>query len=177
MKIQHIILLLFFIGSCIANAQTNSTPNVAGHAKRPNIYDESADGSKQIAEALETATKEHKHVLLMFGANDCGHCHLLHAFFETDKKIAEVLKSKYLVVMIDVQTNTPNTGKIENWHNGLLLIKYSPVYKGVPFVVILDANGKLLTTQDAGNWGEVPCEGDDYSHDKGMAFLKEWAPK
>src|SRR5437868_6799953 len=102
----------------------------------------------------------------MFGANDCGHCHLLHAFFETDKKIAEVLKSKYLVVMIDVQTNTPNTGKIEDWHNGLLLLKYSPVYKGVPFVVILDANGKLLTTRDGGKWGVVDDEGDeDYSHD------------
>jgi thioredoxin-related protein len=175
MKLRHTITLLFVIGSCIASAQTHSVTNVSAHAKRPNLYDESADGAKQIADALETATKEHKHVLLMFGANSCGHCHLLHAFFERDKKVADFLKSNYLVVMIDVNTNPPNTGKIENWHNGLLLKNDSPIYKGVPFVVILDATGNLLTTQNTGNWGEIVGEG--YSHDKVMATLKERAPK
>ena len=173
-KLQHILPLSFVIGSCIASAQTNSTPNIAVHAKRPNIYDESADGAKQIAESVERATKEHKHILLMFGANNCGHCHSLHAFFETDKNIADVLKRNYLVVMIDVKTDTPNTGKIENWHNGLLLKKYSPVYQGVPFIVILDAIGKQLTTQDTGNWSG---EDDQYSHDIVMAFLKERPPQ
>jgi thioredoxin-related protein len=178
MKIQHIIPLLFFAGCSIVGAQAVSTTNATLNVKRPSLYDESADGSKQIAEALATATKEHKHVLLIFGANNCGWCHRLHTFFETDKNVADVLKSDYVVALIDMKTDwhTPNTGKIEDWHNGLLLIKYSPVYQGVPFIVVLDADGKPLTTQDTGNTGKLE-EGDHYSHDKVMAFLKEWAPK
>ena len=72
MKIQHIIPLLFFAGCSIVGAQAISTTNATLNATQPSLYDESADGSKQIAEALETATKEHKHVLLIFGANNCG---------------------------------------------------------------------------------------------------------
>ncbi len=174
MRIHHIVPLLFIIGCSIAGAQMNSTTNGAFLATRPSLYDESADGSKQIAGALLTAATEHKHVLLMFGANDCGWCHVLHRFFQTDTNVAAELHHDFVVVMIDVKTDTPNTGRIENWHNGLLLTKYSPIYQGVPFIVVLDTHGKQLTTQDDGNTGNLE-EGKNYSHDKVMAFLKKWA--
>src|ERR1700734_1946040 len=67
----------------------------------PNIYDESANGAKQISDALLIAKKEHKHILLDFGANWCIWCHRLHTLFETNKEVAEELKSAYVVVMID----------------------------------------------------------------------------
>jgi len=173
MKIRLIIPLLFFAGCSIVSAQMNPATNVTLHATRPIIYDESADGSKQIAEALATATKEHKRVFLIFGANNCGWCHILHNFFQTDTNAAAVLHHEFVVAMIDVKTDT--SGKIENWHNGFLLKKYSPIYQGVPFIVILDADGKQLTTEDSGNTGKLE-EGDHYSHDKVMTYLKEWAP-
>lgn len=131
---------------------------------RPNIYDESADGSKQIADALDNATKEHKRILLQFGANWCGWCHKLHHVFETDKSIAEELKSDYVVVMIDV-----NKG-----HNNDIDTKYGhPTRFGLPAIVVLDADGKQLITQDTGKLEE----GDHHSPVKVMVFLKEWAPK
>ncbi len=141
MKIQYIIPLLFVVGTCIASAQTNSTTNATVHANRPSIYDESADGSKQIAEALATAAKEHKRVLLMFGANWCGWCHKLHTLFETDQNISDVLKANFVVVMIDV-----NKG-----HNSAVDASYgNPTQHGLPVIVILDADGKQLTTEDTG---------------------------
>jgi thioredoxin-related protein len=51
---------------------------------RPAIYDEKADGARQIATALKTAQKEGRRVLLVFGANWCGWCHKLHKLFATD---------------------------------------------------------------------------------------------
>jgi len=167
MKIQHIIPLLFFAGCSIVGAQTDSTTNATTNAARTSL-----------AEALSTATAEHKHVLLIFGANCCGWCHRLHSFIQTDTNVATELRSSFVVVLIDTKTDwrTPNTGKIENWHNGLLLTKYSPVYQGEPFLVVLDAEGKQLTTQDDGNTGKLE-EGKNYSHDKVMAFLTKWAPK
>lgn len=136
----------------------------ASKSTRPKIYDESADGSKQITDALALAKKEKKNVLLQFGANWCGWCHRLHKLFETDKGIAEKLKSDFVVVMIDV-----NEG-----HNEAVNKKYGePTKFGLPVLVVLDPEGKLLTTQDTGNLEE----GDHHDPKKVMAFLKEWGPK
>lgn len=131
---------------------------------RPNIYDESADGSTQISDALVIARREGKNVFLQFGANWCGWCHKLHALFENDKGIAEKLKSGYVVVMIDVNKE----------HNKDVDAKYGhPMRFGLPVIVVLDAEGKQLTTK---NSGELEA-GDHHNPEKVMAFLKDWAPK
>jgi len=135
-------------------------PSVA----KPAIYDESADGSKQIAEALALAGRDSRRVLLQFGANWCPWCHKLHSLFETDQDIAARLKSDYVVVLIDV-----NKG-----HNGQVDAKYGhPTRLGLPVVVILDADGKQLTTK---NTGELE-EGNHHSPAKVLAFLDKWSPK
>ena len=45
------------------------------------IYDTQADGRTQIDAALKLAKRDHKRVLVMFGANWCGWCHRLHGVF------------------------------------------------------------------------------------------------
>src|SRR5881409_1431195 len=82
----------------------------APKSARPNIYDESLDGSKQITDALATAKKENKRVLLQFGANWCGWCHRLHKLFETDTRIKDKLHADYVVALIDV--NKSHNGDI-----------------------------------------------------------------
>lgn len=131
---------------------------------KPSLYDESANGLKQIADALVIAKKENKHVLLQFGANWCGWCHRLHKFFESDKDIAGTLKNGFVVVLIDVNQE----------HNQDVDTKYGhPTRFGLPVIVVLDADGKPLTTQDTGKLEE----GDHHSPEKVMTFLKEWSPK
>jgi thiol-disulfide isomerase/thioredoxin len=131
--------------------------------KQPHIYDESADGAKQIADALVQARKEHKQVLLQFGANWCLPCHHLHKLFETDKTIAQELRNHYVVVMIDV-----NKG-----HNKDIVTKYDPIRSGIPAIAVLDSEGKRLTVQDTG----TPQDDDNHSPEKILTFLKEWSPK
>jgi len=131
---------------------------------RPKIYDESLDGSKQIADALTTAKKKNQRVLLQFGANWCNWCHLLHKLFATDKAIMERLKADYVVVLIDVNQA----------HNKDIDTKYgNPTRFGLPVLVILDADGKQLTTK---NTAELE-QGRQHDPDKVLAFLKQWAPK
>ena len=130
----------------------------------PPIYDESADGTKQIADALALAGKDGKRVLLQFGANWCPWCHKLHSLFKTDKDIAARLKSDYVVVLIDV-----NKGR-----NGDVDAKYGhPTRLGLPVLVVLDADGKQLTTKDSGELEE----GNHHSPVKVLAFLDKWSPK
>ena len=144
----------------IKSAQKNSNP---GGQTRAKIYDESLDGSRQITDALAIARKERKHVLLQFGANWCSWCQKLHKLFQTDKSVAKKLKRDYVVVMIDMN----------NGHNKDLNKKYgNPTRFGLPAIVVLDTDGKQLTTQDTGQLEE----GDHHSLEKVMAFLKEWSP-
>ena len=131
---------------------------------RPAIYDEKADGGKQIADALAVAKKDNKRVLLQFGANWCGWCHKLHKLCESDADIAAKLKSAYVVVLVDVN----------NGHNEDINKRYNnPTRFGLPVIVVLDADGKALTTK---NTGELE-EGDHHDPKKVVAFLNEWAGK
>ena len=135
---------------------------------RSPIYDTKADGAAQIAAALATAKREHKHVLLQFGANWCGWCHRLHTLFQTDKDVAAFLKSNFVLVLVDVD-------KVEGKpHNTSTNEKYgNPCRLGLPALVVLDADGKQLTTQDSGQLEK----GDHHDPALVLKFLKAWATK
>jgi len=134
---------------------------------RQPIYDTKADGAKQIADALATAKREHKDVLLQFGANWCGWCHKLHNLFRSDKDIAAFLQANYVLVLVDVD-------KVDGKpHNTEINERYgNPCRFGLPALVVLDADGKQLTTQDSGKLEE----GDHHDPAKVLAFLKQWSP-
>lgn len=131
---------------------------------RPAIYDEMADGAKQIAAALVEAKKENRRVLLQFGANWCGWCHRLHGLFQTNAPIVAKLKEAYVVVLVDVNKE----------HNADINLKYgNPTQHGLPVIVVLDADGTPLTTQDTAKLEE----GDHHDPAKVLAFLNQWAGK
>jgi thiol:disulfide interchange protein len=133
----------------------------------PDIYDVRADGSAEIASALARAAAENKRVLLDFGANWCIWCHRLHSTFENDPGVSRALERGFIVVMVDV-----NTRKGEK-RNAAVNQRYgNPIVHGIPVLVVLDAEGKQLTTKDSGELEE----GDGHSPAKIMAFLAEWAP-
>ena len=163
MKLASLSALAF----CVLSVLTIASPETlaaadAPQGSRPNIYDESLDGTKQVADALAVAKKENKRVLIQFGANWCGWCHKLHRLFNTDKEVNEELRAKYLLILVDVN----------NGHNEELVKKYGADRMGLPSLVVLDSSGKHLTTKDTGQLEE----GDHHSPAKVMQFLKQWAP-
>ncbi len=155
--LSRALVLATFVGLPVIAA------DAPGHASRPAIYDEQANGARQIAEALTVAKKEGKRVLLQFGANWCGWCHRLHKLFQTDEKIAARLKESYVVVLVDV--NKGLNAEVDQ--------KYGhPTQHGLSVIVILDADGKALITQDTGKLEE----GDHHDPGKVLAFLNLWKP-
>lgn len=132
----------------------------------PDIYDPKADGSALIAAALDQAKLEHKQVILDFGANWCPWCRRLHGLFEGNPQVAAALKKGYVVVMIDV--NTRNGVK----RNAQVNLRYgNPVHYGLPVLMVLNAKGETVTTQDSGELEE----GQGHSPAKVLAFLDKWA--
>src|SRR6478672_10750693 len=140
-----VVLIVLFVSMASASfaAEHASKPN------RPAIYDRTADGNQQIEEALKKAKAENKNVLLQFGANWCGWCHRLHGLFKDNAEIATILKDNYVVVLIDadqVEGKPHNQDVVQRYGN--------PTQFGLPVLVVLDSNGKQLTTQDTGKLEE-----------------------
>ena len=135
----------------------------------PDIYDREADGTALIAAALTQARAEHKHVLLDLGANWCVWCHRLHHTLHTDAAVARALNDDYVLVLVDVNHRDGNK------RNDAVNDRYGkPMDQGLPVLVVLDADGRQLTTQETG-----ALEDGKSAHDpaKVMAFLRQWAPK
>lgn len=138
---------------------------VAIHAETPrdSIYNESANSAEEIASALTVAKQDHKRVLLQFGANWCPWCHKLHRLFDSDPAIKAELAANFVVVMVDV-----NKG-----HNNEVDVRYGqPTKQGLPVLVVLDADGTQLTTQETG----ALESGQGHDPARVLAFLKQWAP-
>ena len=134
----------------------------------PDIYDTKADGKAQVSAALERAAAANKHVIVVFGANWCIWCRRLHQTFAENPKVAAALRANYEVVDIDVNTRNGTA------RNADLDARYGkPTQHGLPVIVVLDAKGKQLTTQDTG----ALEEGDHHSPAKILPFLERWQPK
>lgn len=139
-------------------------------AQREPIYDEAANAREQIAEALASAKSENRRVLIQWGANWCGWCHLLHELCTKNNDLRRKLLFEYDVVLID----------IGRWDKNIdLAAKYGADLKanGVPFLTVLDAEGNVLANQETGSL-EKETEGKPgHDPEKVMAFLdKHQAP-
>ena len=134
----------------------------------PDIYDTLADGRAQITTALSQARADHKRVLVELGANWCIWCRRLSHTFEADPAVARVLNANFVLVLVDVNHRD---GK---HRNDAVNDRYgNPVAQGLPVLVVLDAEGHQLTTQETG-----ALEDGKSAHDpqKVIAFLQRWAP-
>ena len=128
------------------------------------IYDEAADARASIEAALARAKKENKRVLLVFGANWCGWCRKLAEVFHGDKEIAWTLLYEYEEVRVDV-------GRFDK--NGALAADLGAAVteNGIPFLTVLDAEGKPLVNQETSSLEAGPA----HDPSKVRAFLEKWA--
>jgi uncharacterized protein (TIGR03067 family) len=133
-------------------------------AKKP-VYDDKADGKAQIDAALASAKRENRRVLIQWGGNWCHWCLLLHDRFQKDRDLAKELRYEYDVVYLDI-------GKMDKHLD--LLKKYEVDLKknGVPFLTVLDADGKVLANQPTDPF-ETKSEKGENEHDpkKLLEFL------
>lgn len=138
-----------------------TTPPVE-RKEKPKIYDEKANATKDVEAAIARAKKENRRVLIQWGANWCGWCHLLHDVFKTNREIARKLLYEYEVVLVD----------IDNWDKNLELAeRFKADFKsnGVPYLTVLDGEGKVIANQDTGSLEE----GNHHDPAKVLAFLEK----
>jgi hypothetical protein len=85
----------------------------------------------------------------------------LSGLLNTNAAISKIVKEHYLVVLIDV----------DKGHNADVVKRYGdPTQFGLPVLVVLDSEGKQLTTQETGQLEK----GDRHDPAKVIAFLEKW---
>jgi thioredoxin-related protein len=130
----------------------------------PNLYKKEADARAEIKEAVTKAEKDHQRVILVFGGNWCYDCHVLdQAFHQAD--VAPLVEKNFQVVHVDIGDD----GK----KNNDVAAEYKvPLDKGVPALAILGPDGKLIFSQQGGEWQAArSMDPDDV-----VAFLNKWKP-
>ncbi|HKB17269.1 MAG TPA: thioredoxin family protein [Planctomycetota bacterium] len=157
-------ILLVLAALLAAPARTQEGTPSSEEKKPTPIYDESADARKQLDAALARAKAENKRVLLVFGANWCSWCRKLDGLFREDPEVARVLLYEYEKVLVDVGHFDKNEGLASDLGAAIR-------ENGIPFLAILDADGKPLVNQETSSLEA----GSAHDPAKVKTFLEKWA--
>jgi hypothetical protein len=128
---------------------------------KKNIYPANLDARAEIKEAEEKAAKDHKRVLLVFGANWCFDCHVLDLAFHRSE-FAPVI-SRYEVVHVDIgDDGKKNRDLAEQFQ--------VPLDKGVPALAVIDGDGKLVVSEKNGEFEDARAMTPEVI----LEFLNQW---
>jgi thiol:disulfide interchange protein len=115
-------------------------------AVKKHLYSAETDPKADIAAALKQASLEHKRVILDFGGDWCGDCQVLDIYLHQSPNL-ELFDKNFLLVHIDIGQFDKNLDIAEKYN--------IPLKKGVPALAVLDADGKILYSQQAAEFGDM----------------------
>lgn len=125
-------------------------------------YDPKRDTAEDIQDAIKEAQRTNKRILLEVGGEWCGWCHTLDRFFQGNPDLLFLRDKNFVTVKINFSRDNENKE----------LLSHYPAIPGYPHIFVLDAEGKLLHSQDTSELEN----GKSYNLEKLTAFLTNWAP-
>ena len=156
-------ILLFIL------ALTFAMPVTSYAQDKVHIYDPTLNAETQVKEAIQKADIEGKHIMLQIGGNWCIWCVRLNAFEHADNQIDSLLKADFVLVHVNYSPENKNTELLKK-------LEY-PQRFGFPVLVILDAKGRRLHTQDSGMLEASKNNSKIYyDQQKVFGFLSKWSP-
>lgn len=118
-------------------------------------YDEHADAGVQLQQALAQAHSAHKQVLVVFGANWCTDCRELDKAMHGSSQA--LVADRFELVKIDIGNFDKNLDIANRYGN--------PIGKGIPAIVVLDADNSVLYSTKAGELANARRMGDTGIYD------------
>ena len=159
MEAQHLMKPLKIL---ILTLALLSTAHLGSSATR-DIYPDPSQAKSDLAAALKTAAASHKRVLVDFGGNWCGDCHVLDIYFHNAQN-RPILDANFVLVHINIGRYDENTDIAKRY--GI------PLEKGVPALAVLNDQGKLLFSQKDGQFEKMrSLESSAITQ-----FLVQWKP-
>jgi thioredoxin 1 len=118
-------------------------------------YDEQANASADVQQALKAARANHRNVLLVFGANWCKDCRVLDQALHGSSQ--RLIDGKFNVVKIDVGNFDKNLDLAEHYGN--------PIKKGIPAVVVVSPKDQVLYSTKGGELADARSMGEQGIYD------------
>jgi thioredoxin-related protein len=150
--VKTCLLLTIFLGAISARA-----------AEEADLYDPSANVEKDVAALIQKSQQGKKHIFLQIGGNWCGWCIRFHKFVTDDDELKRLVGENFEVYHLNYSEENKNAEYLKK-------LRF-PQRFGFPVFVILDADGKMLHTQDSA----LLEEGDSYNKQKVTTFLENWS--
>jgi thioredoxin-related protein len=130
------------------------------------LYQPGENAAQEIAKAIKKAKAEGKNVFIQIGGNWCIWCARFHDFISNDPSLDSLIKASYVMYHLNYSK--------ENY-NASLLKKYGyPQRFGFPVFLVLNAEGKLIHTQDS--W-YLEDGRKSYDREKVISFFRNWSPQ
>lgn len=136
----------------------------SGSSTSRKLYDPSEDAKAEIAEAVNKAKDEGKHVFLQIGGNWCGWCILFDDKVHSNDTLRLFMENNFVVYHVNYSP--------ENRNEDVLASLGFPQRFGFPVFVILDSDGNRIHTQNS----VYLEEGKGHSSSKILKFLQQWSP-
>ena len=155
---RAIVAVVLVCASFIALSQEKPADTTA--VPQRETFDPSRDVEKDIRDAVVQATGTGRRILLDVGGEWCIWCKRLDAFFVSHPGAAKLMRKGFVVVKVNFSKENKNEKVLSRF----------PKVPGYPHLFVLEANGKLLHSQDTG----LLEEGKGYSEEKIMTFLEQW---
>ena len=145
-----------------ANAQTKAK-----------VYNESINPDTQITEAIAKASSDGKFVVAQLGGNWCKWCIRFAKFVENDPEIKKLVDDNFEFIHVNYNPRNPEASTDQEATAAALKRLGNPVRFGFPVLVVLDAEGNVIHTQDSG----FLESGEGYDKEKVIRFFETWTPE
>jgi len=129
----------------------------------PVQFDPARDAARDVDTALKMARAARRRVLVEVGGEWCSWCHIMDRFFAANPDLKRIRDANFIWLKVNFSKENPNQALLARW----------PQVAGYPHLFVLDADGRVLQSQDTGTLEA----GKDYDGIAFRKFLVDWSPK
>ena len=124
------------------------------------VYDPSRDPAVDLAATVAQAKASGKRILLQVGGDWCSWCHRLDAYIQVQPAVARALGENFILMKVNYSDENHNEA----------FLSQDPAIPGYPHWFVLDADGKLLHSQDTADLEA----GETYSQPAILMVVDQW---
>ncbi len=136
-------------------------PSSSYVGKLGGTFDPQRDAAGDLTEAMSQAKAQNKRIMMDVGGEWCVWCLRMDKFMQGNAQIRDTVAADYVWVKVNYSDENKNAD---------FLAQY-PKIKGYPHLFVLDADGKLLQSE---NTGELEQE-KSYNAERFLDFLQKWS--